>query len=107
MKAVDVLSSSGKSRNIVAGVEILAKAMDSVIMRVQVMLSDSSVRRRPRACLATTVLSTWSTTLCWAARVPGSPNQASQKAEVPLMMELLQESSVWGRGWDGEAGAQF
>ena len=44
MKAVGVLSSSGKSRNIVAGVELLAKAMDSVIMRVQVMLSNSSVR---------------------------------------------------------------
>jgi len=50
MKAEDVQASPGKSRNkgteedIVAGVELLAQAIDSVIMRVQVKLSDSTVR---------------------------------------------------------------
>ena len=50
MKAEDVQSSPGKGRNkgteedIVAGVELLAQAIDSVIMRVQVKLSDSAVR---------------------------------------------------------------
>jgi len=50
MKAEDVHSSPGKNRStgteedIVAGVELLAQAIDSVIMRVQVKLSDSTVR---------------------------------------------------------------
>ena len=50
MKAEDVQASPGKSRtkgteeDIVAGVELLAQAIDSVIMRVQVKLSDSTVR---------------------------------------------------------------
>jgi len=50
MKAEDVQASPGKSRNkgteedVVAGVELLAHAIDSVIMRVQVKLSDSAVR---------------------------------------------------------------
>ena len=49
-KAEDVQSSPGKSSNmgteqdIVAGVELLAQAIDSVIMRVQVKLSDNAVR---------------------------------------------------------------
>jgi len=50
MKAEDVQASPGKTRNkgteedIVAGVELLAQAIDSVIMRVQVKLSNSAVR---------------------------------------------------------------
>ena len=50
MKAEDVHASPGKNRSagteedIVAGVELLAQAIDSVIMRVQVKLSDSTVR---------------------------------------------------------------
>ena len=50
MKAEDVQASPGKSRqqnteeDIVAGIELLAQAIDSVIMRVQVKLVDSTVR---------------------------------------------------------------
>ena len=50
LKAEDVQSSPGKNTNkgteedIVAGVELLAQAIDSVIMRVQVKLSNSTVR---------------------------------------------------------------
>ena len=50
MKAEDVTASPGKSRtknteeDVVAGVELLAQAIDSVIMRVQVKLLDTTVR---------------------------------------------------------------
>ena len=50
MKAEDVTASPGKSRtrsneeDIVAGVELLAQAIDSVIMRVQVKLLNTTVR---------------------------------------------------------------
>ena len=50
MKAEDVQASPGKSRqqnteeDIVAGIELLAQAIDSVIMRVQVKLVESTVR---------------------------------------------------------------
>ena len=53
MKAEDVTASPGKSRargtastpeDVVAGVELLAQAIDSVIMRVQVQLVDTTVR---------------------------------------------------------------
>merc|ERR1719175_332858 len=50
MKAEDVTASPGKSRSrnneedVVAGVELLAQAIDSVIMRVQVKLLDTTVR---------------------------------------------------------------
>ena len=50
LKAEDVTASPGKTRSrsteedVVAGVELLAQAIDSVIMRVQVQLVDTTVR---------------------------------------------------------------